>query len=331
MAVWPHSVAINGYLLTETLFGFLCALGILLCATACRLQNLWLAFGAGLVMGAAALTNAIFLPFGILLAVFLAWRKLTSRRICAALAIGALIFPGLWSIRNVTVAAPGPNASSLDRALQNLAQGASPNYHEAYRDSISGDAQEQASARTVLDRIDHEYELLRIAPEKGAEAIMQRMAQRPLRYATWYLLQKPYALWDWDIQIGQGDIYVYPTMNSPFKTQHTWIALEVICQSLNPILMFLALASLLALRSRKAWLASRPQSYKRTALVMVVCLVAFVTLVYGMLQAEPRYSIPFRSFEILLAITSCAEFARWRHQRSAAVAQPAIDKVEGIG
>ena len=30
MAVWPHNVAIDGYLLSETLFGFLCALGLFL-------------------------------------------------------------------------------------------------------------------------------------------------------------------------------------------------------------------------------------------------------------------------------------------------------------
>lgn len=317
MAVWPHSITINGYLLTETLFGFLCALGLLLFARACLHGSIWRATIAGLVIGAAALTNAVLLPFAILLAGFLAWRKLAPRKICVALAVGALLLPGAWAIRNTQIAAPTAGNSSKDRALQNFVQGAWPNFHDAYRNSVFGDAPTQASARNTLHAVDEEYAALSDSPASGAKAIMQRFNQHPWRYAAWYLLEKPQELWGWSVVIGQGDIYVYPTRNAPFQISPPWIALAAICHALNLLLMLLALASLPV-----AWLR-RPSSHGqgnqagRTSLVSVICLLAFVTLVYTTLQAEPRYSIPFRSFEMLLAVTTLCWITTWVRDKRA--------------
>jgi len=322
MAVWPHSIVITSFLLTETQFGFLCALGLLAIAQACQRRSLWLAAIGGLVLGSAALTNAVLLPFGILLSVFMAWRKLAAKNICVALAAGALFLPGAWAIRNIRVSNPTSGNSSMDRALQNLAQGASPDYHAAYRDTIFGDAKARVDSRAKLRAIDQEYELLRTSPADGFSAILHRAAKHPARFAAWYLLEKPYALWGWSILIGQGDIYVYPTMNSPFKTQRPWIALEAICQSLNLPLMLLTLASLLvAWSSRRSSVAWSTQAGEAT-LVMMISLVVFATLVYTALQAEPRYSIPFRPFEMLLALTTLAGFTRWWQERRHSVGRP---------
>jgi len=322
MAVWPHSIAINGYLLTETLFGFLSALAMLLCARACRQVNPWWAIVAGLAFGAAALTNAILLPFAVLLAGFLGWRKLVPRRICLALAVGALLLPGAWAIRNTQITVPKSDGSSMDRALQNLVQGTWPSYHSAWRNSALGDAATQARARVTLRAMDVEYNTLRVSPVKGTKAILQRLGEHPMQYAAWYLLQKPYQLWDWDIQIGQGDIYVYPTKNAPFQTSPAWIALAAICHAINPLLMFLALASFWVAWSRARLYIARSAPANEAALVSVICLVMFATLVYTALQAEPRYSIAFRPFEMLLALTTLAGFNQWRQERRQSTNQP---------
>jgi len=93
---------------------------------------------AGITLGAAALTNAVLLPFGILLAGFLAWRKLAPRALCIALIAGALL-PGAWAIRNTQLPKIS-GGSSLGRAMENFAQGASPDFHAAYRDLFDGGA-----------------------------------------------------------------------------------------------------------------------------------------------------------------------------------------------
>jgi hypothetical protein len=304
MAVWPHSISINGYLLSETLFGFLCALAVLLCARACQLKSPGWAAMTGTVFGAAALTNAILLPFGLLLAGFLGWRKLAPTRVCVALTVGALLLPGAWAIRNMQISTPESGTSSTDRALQNLVQGSWPDYHSAWRASVLGDEAAQSKAHQTLHAIDLEYTNLRESPIAGASMILRRLWQHPLNTAVWYLGRKPAQLWGWDIQIGQGDIYVYPTKNAPFQIRRPWIALEVICHALNPILLLLALVGMFS-----AWRRKREggTANERTALVVVICLLAFVTLVYSLLQAEPRYSTPFRAFELLLAITAIAK------------------------
>ena len=307
MAVWPHSITIAGYLLSETLFGFLCALGMLLCAHACRSENSGRALASGLVLGAAALTNAVLLPFGVLLAGFLAWRKLAPRKICMALAVGALLLPGAWAIRNMQVASPADGNSSKDRALETLVVGTWPNYDSAWHDSISGDVAAKASAQVTLRRVDEEFSALQASPMQGAQMILQRFGAHPWRYVVWYLLEKPQALWGWDIQIGQGDIYVYPTTNAPFQVNPAWIALAAICHALNFLLQLLALASLFC--ARRSLAGETRES--RSALISVICLVVFATLVYTALQAEPRYSIAFRPFEFLLAATTVAGITTW--------------------
>jgi 4-amino-4-deoxy-L-arabinose transferase-like glycosyltransferase len=321
MAVWPHSITINGYLLTETLFGFLCVLGMLLCARAYRCANPWWAMAAGLVLGAAALTNAVLLPFGVLMAGVLAWRKLAPRKICVALAVGALVLPGAWAIRNMQVPGAVAGNSSKDRALFTFVVGASPDYGAAWHASLSADAAQKANAAATLQMVNVEYAALQASPVQGAKMILQRFSEHPWRYAVWYLFEKPYELWGWNIQIGQGDIYVYPTANSPFQVNPVWIAVAAICHALNLLLLLLALASLYFVRTRQRGMDAGGKNGSRTALVGVVCLLAFATLVYTLLQAEPRYSIAFRPFEILLAATALAGITTgWREYRAFSIA-----------
>lgn len=319
MAVWPHNIAIDGYLLTETLFGFLCASGLLLWGAACKQNNPYTAMAAGATLSLAALTNAMLLPFAALLGLLLAWRRPTLRRLCLILVASSLVLPACWAIRNGHLPPAAAGASSTDRALQNLVQGTRMDYHSAYRTSFFGTPNARIQARTTLAAIQAEYELLRSSPRQGAREILGRMGKHPWRYATWYLFEKPYALWNWSIQIGQGDIYPYPTANSPFRTHVAWLVLEMLCRTLNPLIMLLALASLFLVGSRRLPLATRyPCMAPDAPLISVNLLLAFATIVYSVLQSEPRYSIPFRSFEILLAFTTLARVAAWRRMRTKA-------------
>jgi 4-amino-4-deoxy-L-arabinose transferase-like glycosyltransferase len=315
MALWPHSITINGYLLSETVFGFLTVLGILIAAGAFQRESMSRAVLAGLTLGAAALTNAILLPFGILLAAFLGWRKLASRRLCIALAVGAAVLPGAWAIRNAAVVVPVAGSSSTDRALQNFAQGSRPEFQTAWRDSVLGDEDAKAKAKIVFQHVDDDYAQLRTSPLHGVGAMLRRLSQHPLQSAQWYLIQKPALLWGWGIEIGQGDIFVFPTRNAPFQIQPMWIALAAICHAANTTLMLRALAAFLFVGFQRDRPERRPPTAGRAALISTLFLVAFVTFVYSTLQAEPRYSIPFRPLEILLVLTTLYGIATWWQKR----------------
>lgn len=332
MALWPHSITINGYLLSETLFGFLTASGVFACAAAFRRQSALGAFAGGLILGAAALTNAILLPFGIFLAAFLAWRKLASRKICVALALGALALPGIWAARSAVVVVPVAGNSSADRALLNFVIGSWPHWQSAWRDSIFGDKAAQKSGHAEMHLSEIEYASWRSSPAQGFQSMARRVGSQPLQFARWYLIDKPTSLWGWSIEIGQGDIYAYPTKNAPFQTQGPWMAWAATCRGFNVWLMLLALAGILS-----AWPLCRKSSTGERCKgaetqIAVMLLLAYITIVYSTLQAEPRYSIPFRSFEVLSAITFLHVCTTWLMRRHALSSldpsRSAVDKME---
>lgn len=310
MAIWPHCIAINGFLLTETLSGFLCSLGLLFWAWACATQRHSLTLASGLFFGMAALTNAVLQPFGILLAAFIALRAPSLRKICLTLALASAILPTAWALRNAHLPPVDTHSSSKGRALQNLVQGSWPDYHSAWRTSKLGDDRAREKARATLDAMNREYELLLISPREGAKEILFRLDQHPFAYLAWYVAKKPYELWSWDIQIGQGDIYPYPVSHSPFQTSNAWIALVALCHALNPLLFVLALTCLPLIWW---WPVSHRISKTNQPLMSVIGVLAFVTLVYATLQAEPRYAIPFRGQEIMLALTVLASLSdQWK-------------------
>lgn len=286
MAIWPHSITITGYILSETLFGFLIALALCVLSVALRYAKVWLMALAGVLFGLAALTNAVAIPLAPLLALVLWWlQKRVPTRLLAAFALAALLLPLGWGVRNTNVG----GASSGGRAAMNLVQGSWPEYHDSYYLNAT---YRDAQAKQTLDRIGAEYHLFQESPAKGLSAIAQRMSDAPGRYIGWYL-SKPLLLWDWSIRIGVGDIYVFPTPYSPFYDKVPLRVLVAICHALNPILMLFMLIGCIAV-----WLRRRQAD--PMAMVMLAAAV-FVTLVYSVLQAEPRYSIPFRGIELLLA------------------------------
>lgn len=304
MAVWPHNIAIASDLLSETLFGFLCALAMLLVARACDHRSTAWAIAAGVAFSAAALTNAVLLPFGVLLAAFLGWRRLAARRVWLALLIASLVLPGAWAIRNQQLPPQPGMQTSTDRALQNLVQGSWPGFQPAYALLANGDMR----GKPLYQAVNAQYALLRDSPRAGAREIMQRLAAHPLRYLAWYALEKPWILWDWDIRFGQNDIYVYATAHSPFDTQAAMRALEAICHTLNPALALLALACLVVTLASR-WRRKCSDPPVSAALAATLFLLAYITVLYSVLQTDPRYAIPFRSFEFLLAMTSCSALA----------------------
>ncbi|WP_460875311.1 ArnT family glycosyltransferase [Rhodanobacter koreensis] len=287
MTVWPHSVAMCSYLLSETLFGFLLALGLLLLGMALERRSVGWAAASGIALSLAALTNAILLPLAFLLAVYLCVRRQMSISMSAGLIIAALLMIAPWAIRNSLL--PANDATSSGRALTNLVQGSWPGYHGAYQAAMKHDP----DGIIVMAAIDREIATIEPHPLAGLDLIGRRVAEDPGHYIRWYL-SKPALLWEWDIRMGQGDVYVYPTRNSPFKVSPIYRAVGAISHSLNPWLFALAMIG--------GVLALMPRHKIQPSIAATALTLALVTVVYSVLQAEPRYAIPFRGAEIMLAV-----------------------------
>lgn len=295
MAVWPHSVTSSGYILSETLYGFLCLLALLLLDLALRRRSAWLSVIGGMGFALSALTNAVLLPFAPFIGICLAIRGDMSRRMLLGFLLGATFLPGAWMVRNAALP-PGKSAST--RAIVNFVQGSWPSYHQIYQQVSERDPAGVAN----MARIDREVDLMRTRFHVGMAEIMERLNKQPLHYVTWYF-SKPALLWAWDIRVGQGDLYIFPTHHSAFDENSAYRAIAAICHALNPWLLVAMLAAMgIGLRQRNELEAS---------LLPATALLIFVTLVYTLLQAEPRYSIPYKPLEIVLAMFALAHAYEW--------------------
>ncbi|HZX90347.1 MAG TPA: hypothetical protein VFE67_06865, partial [Rudaea sp.] len=234
-----------------------------------------------------------------------------------AFALCAVVLPAAWNVRNASV--PPTANTSRDRALQNLVEGSWPGYHAAWRESVGYEPHlpedlpladreiRKAAGREKLEPIKQEERVMMHSPAEGVSMLAARFSSAPMRYAFWYLIQKPVLLWGWNVQIGQ-EFYINPTKNSPLQDVPILRAMVSLCHALNPLVGIGALlVGAVAMFRRRS--ATRTPDNARTvsnALNAVAWLLASVTVLHVLLQAEPRYSIPYRPFEIVLAATACA-------------------------
>lgn len=301
ITVWPHSVVFSGYLLTEILVSFFCTLGLWLLAYSFKRNNKITLTISGLCIGAAGLTNAVLLPFGIILSIFGIFILSKQWRFWLIFLLSASLLPGLWAARNSQLSIATENANnSTYRAYQNLVQGSWPIYHKAYKGMFMGDE----FSKEIMTEIHREIDLLAENPESGKKAIAERLLQEPMYYIAWYLFKKPVLLWDWEIGIGQGDIYVYPTINSPLDQNFVLRILTSIMHGFVHIITLLMFACIVIMAFTKGNLLENKTLNSRFALYICVFITLYVTGIYTIFQSEPRYSIPFRPFGILLAVTS---------------------------
>lgn len=285
MALWPHSITINSFILSESLVGFLTVAGLAWLGRALDADRGKAAMGGTAVLAMAGLSNAVLMPAATMVALWLAACRRINRQIALALFIFPLLIGGAWQARNALLTT---SSSTTGRALINLDQGSWPEYHSAYQ----GAMRREPESIETMRAIDEETALLQRDPAQGLLGILGRLSKRPVHYAAWYL-SKPLLLWGWNIRMGQGDIYVYPTRASPFVDNSALRVVAAICRALNPVLLAAMIAGWIVLAWRR--------QHVLPSLHLTAAVTVYVTLLYSLLQAEPRYAIPFRPLEILLA------------------------------
>jgi hypothetical protein len=227
---------------------------------------------------------------------YLLLRRKIHLHMFAALLVSSLALTVPWGIRNSLI--PSDPSSSEGRALENFVQGSWPSFQDAYAAAMKHDPTGELIMHVVKD----ETTLLQNDHLAGLQRILRRMQRDPLKYVEWYL-GKPALFWGWNIRIGQGDIYVYATRHSPFESNSLYGAVKALCRTLNPLLLILVLTGGLVAVFTRRWTQHGIAAVALTAL--------FATAVYCTLQAEPRYSIPFRGLEIMLAMFTVRHASRW--------------------
>lgn len=279
LALWPHHITFSAEVLTEILCGFLLTTAVLTAAVAKNRKWIWAC--AGVLFACASMVNTVCLLLPLVIGAVLIGRKAPARWF--ALLVPTILIVGGWSMR--------PVDAGSDRVWQNLVQGSRPMYHDSYMNQL-----ESPAAAKTNKEIQDEATAAVAHPAQGLELIWDRLSRRPAHYLAWYA-SKSWLLWDWDIRIRSryaNGPHVHAVALStleaaPLRQVSTFL------RFINPLLFALSLA-----------FAIYAAMFSRGLARMVGLAFLYFTAIHVVLQAEPRYSIPYRPLQMLLVAGALA-------------------------
>jgi len=303
VAISPHLISISGYVLTETLFGFCLLLSIFFFLRAYLFNSLLMYIFAAFVFGLAYLTNetAFFVPYLLISLVVFSKRsrvdektKVPWRNIFLFLMVFSL-FPFSWVLRN-NISLSSEVQLNSSRAISTLSHGAYPDFiykTDQYRYIPYCEDPMQPEFGSSL--------------ENFAIIFWERFKQRPWRYLSWYLFEKPYYFWSWDILQGQGDVFVYPVKTSLYHKSTLANITRVFMKGLHPLILLLTLAGVLFFFYSRCY-PLKNHYIHRDCIVFLFIILVYFTGLYTVFASWSRYSIPLRPELYLFALWSFKNF-----------------------
>jgi len=303
VALSPHLIVSNSYILTETLFCFLLLLLGYLFTLFAKRPSVWFAALIGIVIGITSLVRPSLQFFSLVLACFLTfhygWRKgvFTSAALLVGFSLAFLPWIG-WNLYTL-------NKPTDNRLMVNFL------HHGLYPDFMyEGIPQSHGFPY----RYDPKAEEISADTFSVIGEISDRFVRAPLQHAKWYLLDKSRVFWSWDIIQGSGDVFVYPVTNSPyfhntfFRVTHG--------------LMYVLHYPLLALTIFGCFMAWFPPAKlnptQESLLTALFCslLLIYYTLIHMLGAPFPRYSVPLRPFLYGMAMFALYVFLNQVENRS---------------
>ena len=294
VAINPHLANMSSLVLTESLFVFLLLASVLSLQRAAHSRSFVLFALTGVLWGLCSLARPTtqYFPVLLLLAVF-AMPALRSHARPALLAFAcfiAVLAP--WVIRNQSV----PDVKGADIMVNTLAHGSYPGFMYENRPETFG-------FPYLFDP--HLAEKTRDLPTI-LRSIAGSFKSDPATYAHWYLLGKPYFFLSLE-NVQAFDIYIYPTLRTPYMEDRTFDLMRRITVALHWPLMILGLAGALLLLVRPQALGLNAASVQSGRIV--AALILYAILFHMVVAPFPRYAIPFRP--LLFALAALPVGAAW--------------------
>jgi hypothetical protein len=297
VAINPFIATAAIFLLTETSFTFLLLASVLLGLRALRegAHAGW-ALAAGLCLGACSLVRPTtqFLPPLLLAAAWLLpeWRRWRKPALLAFLAFGLAMAP--WLVRNAGVPATAPGQSLM---VNSIVHGSYPRF--MYKDN--------PRSLGFPYRFDPGLEAKNSDLGSAFRAIAAEAIEQPVRYASWYLLGKPYYFLSLE-DVQSRDFEIYELRHAPWYEDARFVAMGMASRALHWPLVLAALAAMLLLAWRPQRLRLPPGQLAAAAFIAIV--IAYAIALHMVAAPFPRYSIPFRPLLYVLALVAAQ--AAWR-------------------
>ena len=295
VAVSPHLMSISSYILSESLLSFLFLTAITSFLYGIRNSNGYMIIFSYIFFGLSYLTNEItfFIPFVVtgfsFLYILLTQQLRKNIKFVKIILLGLIIFslfPIGWILRN-SLHVPPNSFKSSTRALSTLT-------HGTYPDFIYKNPQ----LKYFPYREDPEQPEYSSSVGRFIEVFSRRVKERPLRYLSWYTIEKPYYLWTWGIMQGQGDIYIYPVKKSLFTKYSLAYDIKNFLKFLHILLhisIYFGLITLLLPGRHKA---------DNLNIYILFAVFSYLTLIYAIFVPWPRYAIPYRPIFYTIGVWS---------------------------
>lgn len=286
LAISPHHVASNGYLLTETLFTFLLLVTSWLAVANWKIHRCWIWLLIGVVAAAGSLVRPVLLMFPFIIAIPLFIQrhsigKVVSIVVCVSLGIAMANLPWqVWKNEHPS----GPEPSLFAAAIQ---LGGYPDL--IYKDpALKGfpyrDDPENSRSQTTTGAL---------------RVIAERAIAEPTRYLKWYLFGKPSMFWQSENLGAVGGAFIYPVSDSIYNRQ-AWAAWSMeVMMVLHPWLALIAGVT-------SAWLLWRSLKGDSSvtanpAVLLSATFMGSFTAVHMVLGPLQRYAYPVYPFAYVLA------------------------------
>lgn len=308
VAVSPHLVSMNIYLLTESLFTFVLALFVYLVVRALGKPGLAAGLASGAALGMALLVKSsilYFLPFLVLLLIFTCKPRM-NYRVVVAFCVGVSIVFGPWVVRNWSSELPDPGKS---KALVSLQNGSYPGL--MYNDD--------PATRSIPHRADPDYDDVKSYGD-FLDDILEKISKEPGRYVSWYLFGKAQMMLSWDMVAGAGDVFVYAVNYSPYDDRQPFMLTHDAMKMIHPALMVMGLMGGIVglVRARRE---RETGGLETMGIVVCGAVVLYYFLLHILVTPLPRYMIPLRPYFYGLAIYLLASGTYWVYTRRAARAK----------
>lgn len=312
----PHLISMSSYILTETLVSFLLLCALVAYVKALETQSRLLFVSAAVFFGLCYLANEIALLIPLVLSVvslsFIKDPKTGKKALNLMIFLLVFVmFPAAWNVRNA-INVPSDGKSNFHRALSAAAQGSYPKY--VYKDP-----------RFVgfPYREDPYFPEMLASVSRFAEIVLDRAKERPGRYVSWYVIEKPYYLWSWNIVQGQ-DIYIYSVRTSLFHVSPVADLIKKIFRITHPAIVILMAMAIFLAATRLIRGDSR--IHRDIVIYSTTAIIVYWTVAHALLLSLPRYGIPLRPLTYFLAVWVLYESIHsFRSQKQPLAYSPKVD------
>jgi len=297
-AISPHMIAINSFLLSETLFSFVLSSACLSFLVYIEKPKWLLLLFSGFIFGTANLIRAglIFFPIFMPFFFFSCFRKQQWKKKTIVFMTAFYLTLTPWMLRNMVTF----GKISDERLEINFL------HHGIYPDFMF---QNKAHTYTMPYRYDPESPEISKSKKAVLEELFKRFRLEPGKYIWWYIVKKPISFWSWGVVQGFKNIFIYPVSSTPYWTNQFFMYSHRVMRFFHGPIVILGLIGCLFpwMKVTRTYLDSK----KAAALRFLALLLIYYTLLHIAGAPFPRYSIPLRPFLYGLAVFSTHFMVRY--------------------